>query len=433
MNDLLKKLLHCKAGNFTQMFAFLTIPLFGAVGLAVDFSQASRIRSQLHGAADAAAVGSIATSSPAFKQAASMEADGVIPAGGKDAAKLFNGYLDGYLTGEQGLLISDVKAEVQKSGSAISSQVNFTASVPTMFMSLFGYHYLTVTGQATATTASAPFMDFYLVLDNTPSMGVGATPSDVQKMVASTPDKCAFACHDLSNADNYYNLAKKIGVTMRIDVVRQATQKLTDTAVDRREHPNQFRMALYTFGQAATNLKLTKVSDLTSELDKVKMAANAIDLMTIPHQNYDDDQMTSFDKTLADLDKEIGKPGSGNATNDRQKIVFFVSDGVGDSYKPSICTKKTTGGRCQEPIDVSVCEKLKKRGIRVAVLYTTYLPLPTNAWYNTWIKPFQSDIGTKMSECASPGYYFEVSPTEGIAEAMEALFLKIVSNPRLTG
>ena len=62
------------------------------------------------------------------------------------------------------------------------------------------------------------------------------------------------------------------------------------------------------------------------------------------------------------------------------------------------------------------------------MLYTTYLPLPTNAWYNTWIAPFSAEIGPKMQACASPGLYFEVSPTQGISEAMNALFQKVVGD-----
>ena len=75
---------------------------------------------------------------------------------------------------------------------------------------------------------------------------------------------------------------------------------------------------------------------------------------------------------------------------------------------------------------------LEHRGVKIAVLYTTYLPLPSNSWYNTWIKPFQSEIPTKMQACASPGFYFEVSPTEGITDAMKALFLKVIRAPRIT-
>lgn len=67
------------------------------------------------------------------------------------------------------------------------------------------------------------------------------------------------------------------------------------------------------------------------------------------------------------------------------------------------------------------------------MLYTTYLPLPTNDWYNSWIAPFQPEIGARMQQCASPGLFFEVSPSQGISEAMTALFKKAITSPRLTG
>ena len=77
------------------------------------------------------------------------------------------------------------------------------------------------------------------------------------------------------------------------------------------------------------------------------------------------------------------------------------------------------------------CTALKARGIKIAVLYTTYLPLPDNPWYVKWIDPFQTEIGDRMRECASDDLYFEVSPTEGIEAAMKALFIKAVKAPRL--
>jgi hypothetical protein len=65
------------------------------------------------------------------------------------------------------------------------------------------------------------------------------------------------------------------------------------------------------------------------------------------------------------------------------------------------------------------------------VLYTTYLPLPTNAWYNQYIAPFSSEISTQMQSCASPGLFFSVSPTQGISDAMSALFQNAVMTARL--
>jgi hypothetical protein len=43
-----------------------------------------------------------------------------------------------------------------------------------------------------------------------------------------------------------------------------------------------------------------------------------------------------------------------------------------------------------------------------------------------------SQIAANMQSCASPGYYFEVSPTDGISQAMNALFQKAVLAARIT-
>jgi hypothetical protein len=79
-----------------------------------------------------------------------------------------------------------------------------------------------------------------------------------------------------------------------------------------------------------------------------------------------------------------------------------------------------------------MCTTIKGRGIMIAVLYTEYLPLPTNSWYNTWISPFQSTIGSTMQSCASPGLYFEVTTDSDITAAMQALFQLAIATARLS-
>jgi len=37
-----------------------------------------------------------------------------------------------------------------------------------------------------------------------------------------------------------------------------------------------------------------------------------------------------------------------------------------------------------------------------------------------------------MQSCASPGFYFEVSPTQGISDAMNTLFQKAVADARIS-
>ena len=429
----MRRLFRDNSGNFGILAALLLIPVIGAAGLALDYSNALSIKTKVQGAADAAALAAVAESSASVKQAFAMSGDGEVSIGESDAKKFFKGQIES----DTDFTLDEISAKVVKKNGRLYSIIDYKVTVPTTLSRILGQDLIKVAGTATVEYQTEIYRDFYLLLDNTPSMGVGATPSDVTTMVDNTWDKCAFACHIVDKGkedkNSYYNLAKKLGVTTRINVVAQATAALMDTATESRKSANQYKMAVYTFGEKAEDTKLLEVVSATTDLKKAKKEAAKIDLMSIPYQGYDNDQQTDFDRAFTQIADKMGTAGSGLTAASPEKILFFVSDGVGDSYKPTDCTKKTTGGRCQEPIDVKYCTALKDKGYKIAVLYTTYLPLPTNGWYNSWIKPFQSEIPQKMKACASPDLFFEVSPSEGISDAMTTLFKKIVNTPLLTG
>jgi len=429
----MRRFLKNRSGNFGILLAILLVPIIGAAGLALDYSNALSVKARIQGAADAAALAAVAESSAGVKQAVSMAGDGEVPIGVSDAVTFFKAQLEN----DSDFQLDEIVAKVVKKNGRLYSVIDYRATVATTLSRVLGQDLIKVVGQAIVEYQTEVYRDFFLLLDNTPSMGVGATPSDVAKMVANTSDDCAFACHIVKNGvedkNSYYNLAKSLGVTTRINVVAQAAAALMDTAKDSRKNSNQYRMGVYTFGEKAEDTKLLEVVAPTTDLSKVKTKAGEVDLMSIPKQGYDNDQQTDFDRALTQIADKMGAAGTGLTASSPEKIIFFVSDGVGDSYKPANCTKKLTGGRCQEPIDVSYCTALKDKGFRIAVLYTTYLPLPTNNWYNTWIKPFQDEIPERMKACASPDLFFEVSPSEGISEAMTTLFKKIVNTPLLTG
>ena len=214
-----------------------------------------------------------------------------------------------------------------------------------------------------------------------------------------------------------------------------------DTAASTEIFNNQFRMAIYTFGASASTAGLTAIAPLTSNLTTAKTQAGNIDLMTVNGQNQNNDMDTGFTTVMPQINLAIPTPGSGTSSAP-QKYLFFVSDGVADEAN-SACLKPTPDGtRCQSPINPALCTAIKARGIQIAVLYTTYLSLPTNGWYNQWIAPFNtgpygpspnSQIAQNMQSCASPGFYFEVSPTDGISEAMNKLFQKAVAKAHITG
>jgi Flp pilus assembly protein TadG len=433
-----RRLVADRSGNFALMFALSAIPVITAVGAAVDYSYALTAKTQLQQAADSAAVGALAEQSVGVIAALKNSINGKVAVGEKDAEAIFKANMDPKLAA----YVSSYNISVLRNGSQLTSEVKFTANVPTSFLGIIGKNSIQISGTAQGSYVPATYVDFYLMLDNSPSMGLGATTADIDALQNATKNmasdaNCGFACHDLSGKSDYYTLAKNLGITTRIQVVAKAAQAMMSTAKSTRKYSDQYRMAVYSMGEKATNAQLTNVASMSPDLDDVATKTATIELMSVPYQNYNNDQLTDLLTNLTSLKTAIGTGGSGLNASDRQKVLFLVSDGVEDAYRPSGCLKNSNvpgqTGRCQQPIDYSICTKIKAAGVRIAVLYTTYQPLPKNSWYNSWIKPFNTEINPNMKSCASPDLFFEVSPSQGITEAMNALFLKVVNLPRLTG
>ncbi|MBS0242427.1 MAG: hypothetical protein JSS20_09635 [Proteobacteria bacterium] len=413
MKRLCRAFLADRGGAVALIFALCAIALIEIAGAAVDVASIYRAQVALNRRADAASLAAVSSKSAGYNAAAAMSSDGEVVVGETSANSWFNA--------EQpsGYSVTSLSASVMKSGLSVNATVSYTANVPLTFLSLVGLPSVDLSGSASATNQLPAYIDFYLLLDNSPSMGVAATPADIATMVANTPDQCAFACHDLSNANSYYALAHKLGVTTRIDVLRQATQQLMVTADAAEIVPSQFRFEVSTF-----NINTQLISSLTDDLSKVKQDSSGIDLMSVPYQNWNNDQDTNLKTAIQGANSEITSPGSGSSPSNPQKVLFLVTDGVADYAKGS--------NRIIETIDPTICTGLKSRGVKIAILYTTYLPLPTNPYYNAHVAPWVGTISPKLQACATPGYFFEVSPSQGISDAMSALFLKIAQGARIT-
>ena len=182
--QLIRRFRRDSRGNIAVIFALSLVPVISCIGCAVDYSRATQLRSKLQSAIDAASVGSVSKTSPAFIAAGAMTSDGPIPVGVTDATRIFNGNM----SGNSGYTLNSMSAVVTKSGGVVTSATTFSAQVPTTFMGVIGKNAMTVTGTSTSVSNMPLYIDFYLLLDNSPSMGVGATPADVATMVSNTPD-----------------------------------------------------------------------------------------------------------------------------------------------------------------------------------------------------------------------------------------------------
>ncbi len=186
-------------GNVAVIFVLALLPLLSAIGCAIDYTRATKIQSKLQSAADAASVGSIAKLSPAFIAAGTMNSDGTIAVGATDATQIFNGNM----TGINGYTLNSMTPVVTKTGIRITSNIQFSADVPTMFLGVMGKSKMTVTGSSSSVVSLPPYLDFYLALDVSGSMGLPSTDAEQTRLAAVNPDNrataypggCTLACH----------------------------------------------------------------------------------------------------------------------------------------------------------------------------------------------------------------------------------------------
>jgi Flp pilus assembly protein TadG len=416
-----------RSGAVSVIFALVVLPLMIAVGAAVDYAIAARTKEMLQAAADAAAVGAISMSSSAVKQVIQSGVSGEIKVAEADALNIANTNFSG--SRFSGITSSQIS--VQYVGNTFSSDVTLTSMVPTYFVRLFGVDSVTVSVRATAQNKPVYYYNFYVLIDNSPSMGLGATAADISALEAVNGG-CAFACHITGASYDTYALAKQRGITLRYQVVSRAVQSMITNAAASQLVSNQYKMAVYSLGADAQVTKLTTVAAMSSSLSSVASAAASVDLMTIPYQNYNNDQQTDLLTALNDIKTIIGTSGSGLSASDPIKVLFLISDGVEDAERPKNCKEKLTGNRCQQPLDTTPCASIKANSVKLASLYTTYQKIPSNTWYTTWIAPFQSKIATNMKTCASTGLYAEVAPSGDVSAVLTQLFANVVSETHLT-
>jgi Flp pilus assembly protein TadG len=410
---MINRMLRCffcdDTGNLTTMFSLALVPVIGLIGMGVDYTTGSGVKARLDSIADSASLAAVTPALLSQTDQASIDV----------ATTLFNSQV----ALVQGIGNISLTVTPQDSGLQRTVTVTYSTTRKTLFGSLAGASTMAISGSSQSSASVPPNIDFYLLLDNSPSMAIAATTSGINTMVANTPDQCAFGCHESDTSPNdYYGLARSLGVTLRMDLLAQATQNLMATAQSTQSTNNaHYRAAIYTF-----NTGFNTITPLTSSLGAAQSQAANIQIYEVPYQNWNNDTMTNYTNAMTQINSIMLNPGNGTAQpgDTPQEVMFFVTDGVED--------EAVGNSRVQSLMNNSYCTTIKNRGIRIAVLYTTYLPLPTNAWYNSYIAPFQPNIGTTLQSCASPGLYFQVSTDQDISAALVQLFQAAVATAHLT-
>jgi Flp pilus assembly protein TadG len=191
-----------RRGNIAVIFAIACVPVLSGVGCAIDYSMATRMKAKLQSSADAASVASISQKSAGYIAASTMTTDGSVTAGVTDANAVFDGNMN-TISGYQNLTRTST---VTKTGIKLRSVVTYSAQVPTTFLGVMGYSTLTVGGSSSSSASLPPYLDFYLMLDVSGSMGLPSTAGEESRLAALNPDNyadyqtgsqpgCTLACH----------------------------------------------------------------------------------------------------------------------------------------------------------------------------------------------------------------------------------------------
>jgi Flp pilus assembly protein TadG len=177
-----------RRGNVFIIMGFSILPLTFAVGFGVDYARAMRLQTQLNAAADAAALAAVDPAMILQPDDASRAA----------ASNMFNAQAT-LLTGYQNLQMTPLITDTTSGGSGAlgylrNATVSYTAQSTNMFGKILGAPTLTVKGSSSASAEQPPNVDFYLAMDNSPSMLIPATSSGITQIQNVT--NCAFACHE---------------------------------------------------------------------------------------------------------------------------------------------------------------------------------------------------------------------------------------------
>ena len=420
----LRRFFSNQRGNVTLMVGISAIPLFIAGGAAIDYERAVNAKTQLQASLDSAVLFASTSNSVDY---AALTTSG-------------RAYLDSNYHNKGD---AQVKSFAITAGdSANKMKATGVVTLNTWFMAIVGIYTLDVKATSQAVYAGATnYTDVYILVDNTASMGLAATTADIQAM-QNIAGGCAFACHqlDMPGTDNYAK-AHNNGITTRIDSVRNAVKNVIQVAQQQTTTSTiKFRFSIYTFGNKMTAQALTSVISGSTDFAASTAASNGIDLMTIDYAGQNNDMGTDFSKMFGSVSSIVPASGNGTTWNTSNKIVFFVSDGVNDSQMASCNQLMASGSRCQEPLEPTNCATLKNNGVTLATIYTTYLAVTNNGWYNTYVGPYNqgpyspstnSLIAKGMQDCSTSGFYQEVGPNDSLSNAIATLFLKAIT-PRLT-
>lgn len=491
-----------RSGNILIATGLAIIPMVFAVGFGIDYSRAMRLQTKLNAAADAAALAAVTSAMMQVTDTTTIT---------NVSKNMFNGSVAG-LPGLSYNPSTDLSVSVSTSGALNNGRtvvVTYTAKSLNTFAGILGYDTLPVAGSSTAAATRAPYINFFLALDASPSMLLPSTSAGLTAIRSATSTSylsngCAFACHTqnphsdniyvrnsagqdiwLDSSGNWYPVTKVqngnvyttnnvlVGPTsaghyadaywltrnygtlygsstqipLRIDAEQAAAQDLIPFAITSASNNHvTYQMQMFTYNWTHSGAS-SPVTAVTSSMTDVNNLAN----YTVPNFYASQDYWyqngcpTSSTCSVNDMGSEtknmlsamnglMPAPGDGTTSTTPQEVLFIVTDGVSDELINGSRTNREWNST-----DLAQCTTIKNRGIRIAILYTQYLPesLTGDSWSQSNVAPYLPNVAPALQQCASTTpsgspLFYQVTTDQSITDALTALFALTVQTAHLT-
>ncbi len=429
-------------GNVALMTAIIAPLLLLVGGFAVDYGYASYINQRLSQATDDAVLGSVsqsaATAGGGFSNTSWLQTYGT---------NLFKANV-------ANLPISNVKftLNVTSNGTGgVNSVGSYTYDYPTFFAGVIGISTMPLKSQIKASANPVTYLDYYIVVDVSQSMGIGATLPDMQKLYdlvvangngSGNEAGCVFGCHVMAPGQHITNeqLAHSASprINLRIDAAVSAIQSIISDAQAASGTNKNIRIGMYTISRDPNKpgVFVNVIAAPSTDYTTLNTQANLIDLGGNISAGAGD---TDYSREMVAFNTLMPLNGSGASAITPQNYVFLITDGLSDASDPPTCG--SVNCHPTKAFDPNDCKALKLKAT-VGTIYTTYNPIYNQnksangleGNYNSLVAPFVGQIANNLKTCSSDSskFAFEAQDGPGINTAMRSLFASTLQNARLT-
>lgn len=446
---------HDRSGATAVVFAICLVPTIGMVGLGVDYMKGLSYKRRFDAAVDSASLAAIAGAQSYYTTNQATMSDpalsnGAVAAGQAQGTRAFAvnaGAYASHFSVSRTVTVTppnqvDPCTTVANGSRQFSAMASYSGQMPTDFGKMFGTNSVGVGGKSCSSLTLGSYLDFYLALDVSGSMGLATSTADQNKLSAINTDNqsygynyphgCAFACH-FPGAKGY-SIAHSNNIKLRVDSVASAVSGLISTAKSTATLANQFRVGVYPFID-----NLMQAAAISNDFTAAQSVANTLADTYLDQGNSTatNKQMgsggTHFENVMSPFYNYIQRVGDGSTTNKPKPFLFIVTDGMDNNQSYDGSNWSSGGSQPREPNNFGYCDYARQYGITVAILYIPYVPI---AWpvanEDFTANNVIPNIPADLKACAAPGFFFTANTDADIANALQTMFAQALQAARLT-